>query len=236
MFKFRTGDIFYHTTTDLNDLISEYTIGLIPGHSAVVLVGKEFETISTKGSSPTDTYVVAYPSHIWPLEYFIHKYWYLPNSNSMTLVRRLSGREITGKEALNAWERSVIRERNGLLAYQRKILAYFKLNRFDPDSNINSCSELGAIILQELGLISPDAITGDILPDDILRCRFYQTERYEPIMIFNKKLNSFEWLLTSPLIRWGFVDSPELRSEFVEKILSGYLPPKKVSHVKESSV
>ncbi len=235
MFKFQTGDIFYHTTTDLNDLISKYTIGLNPGHAALVMVGKEFETISTKGLSPTDTYVVAYPSHIWPVEYFVHKYWYLSTSNSITLVRRLSGREITGKEALNAWERSVIRERNGLLAYQRKILAYFKLNRFGLDPNLNSCSELGMILLQELKLVSPDAITGDILPDDILRCQFYQTERYEPILIFDKKLDMPEWLLTSPLIRWGFVDPPELRSEIVEKILNGYLPPKKI-HVKESSV
>jgi hypothetical protein len=225
---FRTGDVFVYSSVDLNDFFSVNTIGLDPGHTTVVLRGKEFESISFRGPSPSDTYVISYPSKIWPIEYFIYRAWTDENNNSLTVLRRKSGREVSSEEAFQVWNETLYLQRNKYLGYQRKILAYFKLNGLSEPGTINSCSELSSLILQKLGFVSPDAIVGNILPTDVAQNRFYQTVDYEVEPIFDKKLSSSEWLILAPFISLGWVESPVYRCKFVEDILEGYTPPPRI--------
>jgi len=215
---FKSGDILVHSTANWNDFFSIHTIGLDPGHATVVLQGRSLDIFSSKGVSPSQTYVVAYPSHLWPIEYFLNKYWSQANSTSLSVIQRVSGPELSDKQICEAWSRSLSQSRNTYLGYQRKIMAYFKLNGLSTSSGINSCAELATYLLFELGLVQKDAILSNILPNDLLSLRFYQTVDYRRIDLFDKQLNSWDWFRAIPFIQLGWV-TPEPISLSFEPLL-----------------
>lgn len=227
--QFKTGDILVYTSVNCADILSRTTIGLDPGHSIVILVGKEYGIKSSKGLSPSGIYVTAFPEKIWPLEFFLYIYWHKSYYNELVWIHRKTGNDISPQEGLKIWDRvlSFGCSHFSYIGYNRKVLAYFKLNYLHPDGVINSCSEFSCSLLREMGYVSEDAITKNILPADIYNLTFYQTVTYFRIPIFNKGLNENNWLRSIPFITLGWIEPEPLKCEFIEKILEKYQPPEK---------
>ena len=146
---FQTGDILFRSTANFNDYIAGHTIGLDSGHTSLILCGSELSSVSAKGISPSNTYVTVYPSRLWTIEYFLDKHWKSPITTSIIHLKRVSGPEISGKEALGAWNKTIDRPRNYHQSVQRHIKSYFKMN-YDLDRSwLNTCSEWIMLILKE---------------------------------------------------------------------------------------
>lgn len=223
---FTTGDVMVWRSTSYYDLLYE-TLFFMPGlHCGVVLVGESFARLSSRGESPSRTYVTFLVDEVYPIEEVIGHVWHRPNGASLSVVTRRGGPVVPERVAY-----AVV---NDLLSMTPRpyadtvYIATFAFLRFGdtlPATGVdgqrwNLCSVVVGYILRRLGLVSISE--NNLLPQDFYDCQFGQTARYETITLFDKETYRMDWLVTGLLAPFGH-DSP--RAVFhpvIDKLMRDY--------------
>lgn len=231
--KFRTGDIFLWNSTVFFDLLGNYTLGLGGYHSSIILKGKSFEQYSQCGPSPSDTYVMFQLTKIFPLEEVVGVLWTKPNGSSLYILKRSKkGKDIDEELALKLYQEFLTFKKVEMYRTTKlAIMAYLNIGYYEDDpietkTNYNLCPWIVGFFLVKFGLIHDKADINSLLPYRFFELNFCQKEKYRKIEIFDKKTMSLSWLFSSPLVVWGFTDSPDsanqYKNEKVEEIMGDY--------------
>jgi hypothetical protein len=224
--KLRTGDIIYFTSSQLHDYFGKALLGEELGHLSVILIGEELASLSTCGSSPTHRYCVVERS-IYPFEELLGNIWFRPNGSKMCVMQRQNDKEFTGMEAMNAFL-SIVGHGPSIASFIPIIKGYAKMNGLNSDRHtqmINLCSEHMGFILRYLGLVHPNAILANLMPEDYYRGRFYQMVDYKLITVFDKQTMSWSWLFSIPFLVYQQVDRKPYQNTVVESLLGDYTWP-----------
>lgn len=228
----QTGDILVWRSTNGYDKLGAMTINLENLHLGLVFKGKEFEKLSRCGASPSHTYVTFLVDSIFPIEEIIGHIWHRPNGAYLYHLKRISGRDISSKEAFKVWTDYIAMQRHHTLSnVYIAIAAYFRWGGIAPKAGHNNkrwnlCSMLIGYILKQLGIVHPDAEENNLLPMDFYNLRFYQTEQYVSICIFDKQTYTKEWFFSSLLISLGQLQIEPLYNSTVDKLLANYDYPR----------
>lgn len=238
--KFRTGDILVWRSTKSYDLLGESTISLPGLHSGIIFVGSIFSKLSTCGPSPSNTYVTFLVDRIFPIEEVIGHIWHRPNGCSLHIISRRSGREVPEEEAYQVYTKFLeLKKRPVSHTVYYACVAYLKMGSLIPETGhkgqrFHLCPSSIAYILSQLGFVSCQGMLNNILPMDFYHCRFFQTERYRRIDIFDKGTGDWEWLLTIPLIQWNLIDVYPICCPLIDEILKDYDYPRTISKDKDA--
>lgn len=234
--KTRTGDILIWRSTHWYDLLSESTILLKGYHSGLILKGERFSSLSTCGPSPTHTYVTFFVDKVFPLEEVVGHIWYKPNGTSLDLIKRIGGRRVSSKEAYDVFQDYLnLKKRPNSHIVFYACAAYLKVGQILPETghekkNFRLCSGFIAYMLKRFGFLDKRAIVNNLLPVDFWNCRFYQTQKYKRVNIFDKGTAELAWFLMLPLFRHEVIKKRPVRSKKVEKIMGHWNYPKSDIH------
>ena len=225
---FQTGDVIISCTTQLSDLLGDFTIGLKGMHCSVIMCGKEFEKYSVCGKSTSDTYCTFLVDKIFPLEEICGAIWTKPNGSKFIHIKRLTGPEISVHTLIESLEDFKTYEKvDSLRSTRMAIFAYLKLGSLDQDLiesrlDYGLCSQFVGKVLYDCGLLQPDAVVNGLLPYDFDYLKFYQKYKYRRIVIFNKRMLNFQALTRNSLIHLGFIEPESFTHPAVEAILGEY--------------
>lgn len=230
----RTGDIIVWRSTNYYDILAESTIMLKGLHSGIVLIGKKLRKLSVGGISPTNTYVSFLVDSLFPIEEIIGHVWHRPNGASLYHIHRTSGRDIPEKEAYRVFKKYLsMKKRPFFDTIYISMAAYFKWGGIAVKTGYdnkrwNLCSILIAYCLNEFRLLSPWTEENNLLPIDFLDLKFYQSENYESICIFDKGTHTIEWFFCGLLINLGQLEVNPMHNPLVDYMLTGYNYPQTV--------
>lgn len=224
--RFRTGDVLLWRTTTKYDILEEHLVLLKGMHSGIILKGSGFGALSECGESPSNTYVTFMIDKIFPVEEVVGAVWYRPNGAAMHLIQRISGDDIEESTAVEAYKDLISMNRLSFCHSVYLTLAgYFRMGNLMSQtvgSRSNVCSSVSAHLLNKFGLLDSHAVVGNILPTDFYDLRFYQSEDYRRIDVFDKMTYSYAWYLSAILINLGLFVPDRLHSPTVDKILDKY--------------
>lgn len=231
----RTGDILVWRSTNYYDTLEEITIQLKGLHSGLVLVGEEFAEISDCGPSPSHTYVTFLVDSIFPIEEVVGSVWYRPNGASLHHIRRINGRDIPSDEALRVFKEYIrLWKRPHLHTAYIAVASYFRYGGIasktgHANKRWNLCSIMIGHLLKKLRILHPNAEENNLLPIDFYDLRFYQTDEYENICIFDKKTYTKDWFFAPLLVQTGQLQINPIYNDTVNTMLTGYDYPQRIS-------
>lgn len=227
--KCKTGDILITRSTQLNDLIGDYTIGLGGLHTAIILRDPLFEKYSICGNSPSGIYCTILIDKICPIEEIIGQIWTKPNGCEVTLLTQSStsssiSPDIVMQSILDFRTYETV---DGLTMSRMAILAFFKIGYYDDDMikyriNYGLCSQFVGKVLYDLGLIHPDTDVNSLLPHDFYELNFNQICEYKKIIIFDKDNFNLGAMLKLSILK----NTSKYTNPIVDKLLKNYNFPR----------
>lgn len=220
----KTGDIAVWRSSTIYDRIFEVGFRLPSYHVGVILKGPIFEDLSDCGKSPTDTYVTYFVNKVTTFENLVANLWFRPNGTSLHLINRITGKDISQQRAYKIWQK--YSKLKCLPFYHTAMLAvtsYFRVGGIYSDTyyekyRYHLCPSSCGYVLHKFGYIRDDAIIANLLPIDFFELKFYQTEKYQRITIFNKH-HCHKGLFTGFMERLSLIKFTPICNDLVNEIL-----------------
>jgi len=187
----RTGDILYYTNIFFSDILTTLSEVTEIGHMTLIFVGKEYESLSACGKSPSNTYVLKNLFMFVPLEEELCLFWKAKNISRLLFIRRISGSDISFDKAIDAFHLTAshfsINPKKSRLAFLYSWLKlYDNTNNKSLNTNIRVCSEFIINFYKLVGFVPMEYHSSNAIPDVIIKLEFPTNEYFFHDIIFDK--------------------------------------------------